>query len=152
MRKSGLLCANGFAWPCAARFATAVIYCIRGSVHQEKKLIFAMITTPTMCSTLIFYVAVQFVALMAWLSETHNCRRHVPIAADVFLVCFSLISPSSFENVRTKWIPEISHHCPNVPFLLVGTKLDLRDDVDTIAKLRVCVAYFGPMHGHQIAV
>ena len=56
---------------------------------------------------------------------------------DVFLVCFSLISPSSFENIKTKWIPEISHHCPNVPFLLVGTKLDLRDDPETIAKLRV---------------
>eukprot|EP00730_Choanoeca_flexa_P002234 TRINITY_DN10964_c0_g1_i2.p1 TRINITY_DN10964_c0_g1~~TRINITY_DN10964_c0_g1_i2.p1 ORF type:complete len:193 (+),score=44.04 TRINITY_DN10964_c0_g1_i2:108-686(+) len=54
---------------------------------------------------------------------------------DVFLICFSLISPASFENVRAKWYPEVSHHCPNVPIILVGTKLDLRDDKAAIAKL-----------------
>ncbi|KAJ5072106.1 hypothetical protein M0811_09486 [Anaeramoeba ignava] len=54
---------------------------------------------------------------------------------DVFLICFSLISPSSFESVRDKWIPEIQHFCPKVPFVLVGLKLDLRDDQDTIMEL-----------------
>ena len=28
------------------------------------------------------------------------------------------------------------HHAPNIPILLVGTKLDLRDDPETIHKLR----------------
>ncbi|KAJ2151836.1 Rho GTPase protein rac1, partial [Coemansia sp. RSA 562] len=55
---------------------------------------------------------------------------------DVFLVCFSLVSPPSYENVRTKWYPEISHHAPGVQIILVGTKLDLREDPDTIAKLK----------------
>ncbi|EDV24322.1 Cdc42hs complexed with A peptide derived from P-21 activated kinase [Trichoplax adhaerens] len=50
---------------------------------------------------------------------------------DVFLVCFSVVNPSSFEN----WVPEISHHCPKTPFLLVGTQIDLRDDLATIEKL-----------------
>ena len=54
---------------------------------------------------------------------------------DVFLACFSLISPASFENVKAKWYPEISHHCPNVPILVVGTKLDLREDKATIERL-----------------
>ncbi|KAF4080363.1 hypothetical protein AMELA_G00169590 [Ameiurus melas] len=54
---------------------------------------------------------------------------------DVFLVCFSVVSPSSFENVREKWVPEISHHCPRTPFLLVGTQVDLRDDSNTVEKL-----------------
>ncbi|KAF3834156.1 hypothetical protein F7725_025360, partial [Dissostichus mawsoni] len=54
---------------------------------------------------------------------------------DVFLVCFSVVSPSSFENVREKWVPEISHHCPRTPFLLVGTQVDLRDDSNTLEKL-----------------
>lgn len=36
---------------------------------------------------------------------------------------------------RTQWIPEISHHCPGVPFVLVGNKLDLRDDSETIERL-----------------
>jgi Ras-related C3 botulinum toxin substrate 1 len=54
---------------------------------------------------------------------------------DVFIVGFSLISPASFENVRAKWVPEITHHCPNVPKILVGTKLDLRDDKEAIDRL-----------------
>jgi len=47
---------------------------------------------------------------------------------DVFLYVFSVISPASFENVKSKWYPEVSHHCPGVPTILVGTKTDLRDD------------------------
>ncbi|KAK2584553.1 hypothetical protein KPH14_006922 [Odynerus spinipes] len=54
---------------------------------------------------------------------------------DVFLVCFSVVSPSSFENVKEKWVPEITHHCQKTPFLLVGTQIDLRDDAATIEKL-----------------
>ncbi|RVE69475.1 hypothetical protein OJAV_G00078470 [Oryzias javanicus] len=55
---------------------------------------------------------------------------------DVFLLCFSLVSPASLENVRTKWYPEVRHHCPNTPIILVGTKLDLRDDKETTDKLK----------------
>jgi GTPase SAR1 family protein len=35
-----------------------------------------------------------------------------------------------------QWYPEISHHAPNTPIILVGTKLDLREDKDTVEKLR----------------
>jgi len=54
---------------------------------------------------------------------------------DVFLVCFSVISTSSYENVKTKWVPEIQHHAPGVPILLVGTKSDLRKDEATKKQL-----------------
>ena len=54
---------------------------------------------------------------------------------DIFLVCFSIISRSSYENVRTKWIPEIKHHVPDAPFLLVGTKMDLRNDEEVLKKV-----------------
>lgn len=47
---------------------------------------------------------------------------------DVFLICFSIISPASFENVKSKWYPEVLHHAPGTPSLLVGTKSDLRND------------------------
>jgi small GTP-binding protein len=33
---------------------------------------------------------------------------------DVFLVCFSVVGPSSFENVKEKWMPEVRHHCPGM--------------------------------------
>lgn len=54
---------------------------------------------------------------------------------DVFLVCFSVVSAPSFENVREKWVPEIKHHCPKTPFLLVGTQADRRDDQELVEKL-----------------
>uniref|UniRef100_A0A6B2LVM6 Uncharacterized protein n=1 Tax=Arcella intermedia TaxID=1963864 RepID=A0A6B2LVM6_9EUKA len=45
---------------------------------------------------------------------------------NVFLVAFSVVSPESFSKVRTYWHPEVTHHCPGVPLVLVGTKVDLR--------------------------
>ncbi|CAG9807284.1 ras-related C3 botulinum toxin substrate 1-like [Chironomus tepperi] len=54
---------------------------------------------------------------------------------DVFLICFSVASPSSFENVTSKWYPELKHHCPEAPIILVGTKIDLRDDRETLSAL-----------------
>lgn len=51
------------------------------------------------------------------------------------MVCFSVTSPASFENVKEKWFPEVHHHCPGVPCLIVGTQIDLRDDSQVIEKL-----------------
>ncbi|XP_076830849.1 ras homolog family member Ua [Brachyhypopomus gauderio] len=55
--------------------------------------------------------------------------------ADVFLLCFSVVTPSSFQNVREKWVPEIRRHCPRAPVLLVGTQADLRQDVKVLIQL-----------------
>lgn len=46
---------------------------------------------------------------------------------DVFFLCYSVENPNSFENIEPKWIPEIRHHCPNVPIILVACKVDLRE-------------------------
>jgi len=55
---------------------------------------------------------------------------------DVFLLCFSVVSPSSFDNIKSKWYPEVSHHCPEAKIMLVGTKIDLREDKATIEALK----------------
>ncbi|CAN1810554.1 Rac-like GTP-binding protein 7 [Linum perenne] len=61
--------------------------------------------------------------------EDYNRLRPLSYrGADVFLLAFSLISRASYENIHKKWIPELRHYAPNVPIVLVGTKLDLRDD------------------------
>ena len=68
---------------------------------------------------------------------------------DVFVICFSVSSPESYENVRAKWIGEVTtqitffwnkicicvypfslqirHHAPQCPVLLVGTKVEKAD-------------------------
>ena len=55
---------------------------------------------------------------------------------DVFLICFSIIAPTSYQNVKTKWVPEVKHHCPDTRLVLVATKLDLRDDNEQIQRLK----------------
>ncbi|KAG7462952.1 ras homolog family member Ua [Megalops cyprinoides] len=55
--------------------------------------------------------------------------------ADIFLLCFSVVSPSSFQNVGEKWVPEIRYHCPWAPVVLVGTQSDLREDVKVLIEL-----------------
>jgi len=49
---------------------------------------------------------------------------------------FRLFFGENLALLYFQWFPEVSHHCPNTPIILVGTKLDLRDDRDTIEKLR----------------
>lgn len=54
---------------------------------------------------------------------------------DVILMCFSIDSPDSLENIPEKWNPEVKHFCPNVPVLLIGNKKDLRNDEQTKREL-----------------
>lgn len=56
-------------------------------------------------------------------------------SADVFLLCFSVVSPASFQNVPEKWVPEIRRHAPFAPLVLVGTQCDLREDVKVLIDL-----------------
>ena len=82
----------------------------------------------------------KFVSLSLWdTAGQEDYDRLRPLSypqTNVFLVCFSVVSPTSFEHVEHKWVPEITHHCPEAPVILVGNKVDLRDDPDEIAQLK----------------
>uniref|UniRef100_A0A5F8G6V2 Ras homolog family member J n=1 Tax=Monodelphis domestica TaxID=13616 RepID=A0A5F8G6V2_MONDO len=54
---------------------------------------------------------------------------------DVFLICFSVVNPASYHNVQEEWVPELKGCMPHVPFVLIGTQIDLRDDPKTLARL-----------------
>lgn len=73
--------------------------------------------------------------------------------AHVFLLCFSIDSPDSLDNVQEKWHPEISHHAPpTIPLLLIGCKKDLRSNPPTIESLRkVSQQPVTPEHGETLA-
>lgn len=66
------------------------------------------------CMECILQVKVRFCVFIL----TDN--SYFSLQTDVFLICFSVVSPSSYENVTTKWNPEVKHHCPEAPILLVG--------------------------------
>lgn len=80
----------------------------------------------------------KFLAVVLLQEEFDRLRPLAYPMTDVFVVCFSLGYPASFENVAEKWIPEIRHFNPKTPFVLVGTQCDLRDDPITLEKLRKC--------------
>lgn len=42
------------------------------------------------------------------------------------MLCFSIDSPDSLENVQLKWVGEIADHCDGVKLVLVALKCDLR--------------------------
>ncbi|ORY76162.1 putative small GTPase of Rho family [Neocallimastix californiae] len=56
--------------------------------------------------------------------------------SNVILICFSVDSPDSLDNVKEKCISKVLHFCPYVPIILVGCKKDLRNDPIVIDKLR----------------
>ncbi|KAI5964793.1 RHO3 [Candida pseudojiufengensis] len=46
------------------------------------------------------------------------------------MLCFSVDSIDSLENVQHKWVGEIADHCEGVKLVLVALKCDLRSDED----------------------
>lgn len=67
--------------------------------------------------------------------ELENIRILSYTNTDVFLVCFSVTEPNSFENVQNIWLKELRKHVQNPVYLLVGTKTDLRTDDATLQSL-----------------
>ena len=64
--------------------------------------------------------------------EFGTLRRTMYNGATVFVVCFSIESKAALENVRLVWLPELAEHAKDVPFIVVGTKSDLRDNASFV--------------------
>eukprot|EP01126_Amoeba_proteus_P020854 TRINITY_DN2117_c0_g1_i2.p1 TRINITY_DN2117_c0_g1~~TRINITY_DN2117_c0_g1_i2.p1 ORF type:complete len:200 (-),score=28.52 TRINITY_DN2117_c0_g1_i2:156-755(-) len=83
-------------------------------------------------------VADRTVALSLWdTAGQEDYDRLRPLSypsTNVFLLCFSVISETSFKNIRSKWWPEVMEHCPT-DCILVGTKVDLRDNPEFLSGL-----------------
>ena len=67
--------------------------------------------------------------------EYYRLRQLAYPSADVILLCFSVDSPSSLENILETWMPEIKRYCKKVPVVLIANKKDLRYDSNTIEEL-----------------
>ncbi|KAI9721061.1 MAG: hypothetical protein M1812_002542 [Candelaria pacifica] len=71
-------------------------------------------------------------------SLEHDQERLRPLCypeCDAVIITFSVISPSSAENLSTKWVPEILHFCGQMLYILVGLQTDMRDDIMTLKGL-----------------
>jgi Ras-related C3 botulinum toxin substrate 1 len=71
-------------------------------------------------------------------SDEYNTLRPLSYpGTDVFIICFSIFSQTSFENVVKKWYPEITQHMDSKPpILLVGTKSDLRNKQSALDSIK----------------
>lgn len=69
-------------------------------------------------------------------SELDRLRPLSYAKADVFLLVYSVVSPVSLQNLQKKWVLEVRQHAPNVPFVVVGTKTDLRTNQTVLRQLQ----------------
>jgi Rho family, other len=46
------------------------------------------------------------------------------------MLCYSVDSKDSLENVESKWVGEIADNCPGVKLVLVALKCDLRESTE----------------------
>lgn len=46
------------------------------------------------------------------------------------MLCYSVESKDSLENVESKWVGEIADNCPGVKLVLVALKCDLREQTE----------------------
>eukprot|EP00689_Sawyeria_marylandensis_P002516 EC823981.1.p1 GENE.EC823981.1~~EC823981.1.p1 ORF type:complete len:174 (+),score=62.37 EC823981.1:136-657(+) len=60
--------------------------------------------------------------------EYDKMRPSLYPGTDVIVICFSLFNKHSFENVENYFFPEIKKYIPDVPFVIIGTKLDIKND------------------------
>ena len=111
-------------------------------------------TFETFCSNLI----VDDKSVRLDMFDTHGHEEYDrlrPLAygdADVFLLCFSVDSPISFEHVKSKWAKEPLTYCPKARTIVVGTKSDLREDRATIQMMKEKGTDFvSAQMGHQLA-
>ena len=58
-------------------------------------------------------------------SQFRHCAYH---KMDLVILCYSSDNPSSLTAVRNNWLPELLKVAPKVPYILVGTKKDIRDE------------------------
>ena len=84
------------------------------------------VTTTTISRTNTLTKQVKQVELALWdTAGQEDYDRLRPLSypdTDVILMCFSIDSPDSLDNIPEKWTPEVKHFCPNVPIILVGNK------------------------------
>ncbi|KAF2674957.1 hypothetical protein BT63DRAFT_25158 [Microthyrium microscopicum] len=97
---------------------------------------FPVVYEPTVFENYVHdvYVDNKYVELSLWdtagQEEFDRLRSLSYDSTHAIMLCFSVDSPQSLENVETKWKQEIEENCPGVKIVLVALKCDLREGQD----------------------
>eukprot|EP01102_Stenamoeba_stenopodia_P016336 TRINITY_DN569_c0_g2_i1.p1 TRINITY_DN569_c0_g2~~TRINITY_DN569_c0_g2_i1.p1 ORF type:complete len:241 (+),score=77.65 TRINITY_DN569_c0_g2_i1:382-1104(+) len=72
----------------------------------------------------------QWINVILWDTAGQEDYTHLRTTCyqntDIFLLCFSTVHLDSFDNLKHKWLQELKANAPDTPFILVGTKTDVR--------------------------
>ncbi|RFU34476.1 hypothetical protein B7463_g1899, partial [Scytalidium lignicola] len=110
-----------------------------GSKSTQRKLVllyFPTVYEPTVFENYVHDIFVDNVHIELSLWDTagqEEFDRLRSLSYDdthAIMLCFSVDSKDSLENVESKWVGEIAENCPNVKLVLVALKCDLREQVE----------------------
>lgn len=122
--------------------------CVGDKISDKTRLLITYTTgsppgeyTPTVFdnySSNVFYKDTM-VNLQLWDTaggETYKKLRPLSYPqTDIFVIAFSLVNLITLQNILNIWLPEIKEHCPGTPYILVGTKKEIRDNFDQHKKI-----------------
>lgn len=104
-------------------------------INKKRDLLFQK--TASVNNILSFELQIRLALWDTAGQEDFDRLRHISFPnTDVILMCFSVESRVSFENVLSKWTPEVKRFCSKVPIILVGNKTDIRDDLGTLKEIK----------------
>uniref|UniRef100_A0A3Q2QPX1 Rho family GTPase 2 n=1 Tax=Fundulus heteroclitus TaxID=8078 RepID=A0A3Q2QPX1_FUNHE len=89
-----------------------------------------------LCGLITFRSPLWDFLIDRWSSSYYDNVR--PLAypdSDAVLICFDISRPETLDSVIKKWQGETQEFCPNAKVVLVGCKLDMRTDVNTLREL-----------------
>jgi Ras family protein U len=69
-------------------------------------------------------------------SEFDSLRLLSYNESNVFLLCYSVMSPASLQSILAKWLPEVRAVAPDTPVILVGTQCDLRHNLSRVLEAK----------------
>ena len=88
-------------------------------------------------------------------ARLRRCAYH---KMDAVILCYSADNIESLERIKKLWLPELRVFAPKVPYILVGTKKDVREDIMYQFELEQDTGYSEELannvsthHGSQVA-
>ncbi|EFX02112.1 protein rho3 [Grosmannia clavigera kw1407] len=110
-----------------------------GSKTAQRKLVllyFPTVYEPTVFENYVHDIFVDNVHIELSLWDTAGQEEFDRLRSlsyddtDLIMLCYSVDSRDSLENVESKWVGEIADNCPGVKLVLVALKCDLREADD----------------------